>query len=48
MVERETYLLELKNKGNNNNSKPEEKKGGFGSNKGATEDKPKKKVDLPF
>jgi hypothetical protein len=44
MVERETYLVELKNKGNN---KPaEEKKTGFGS-KGTTGDKPKKPA-LPF
>jgi hypothetical protein len=45
MVERETYLLELKS-GSNNNNKQEEKKGGFGS-KGTAGDKPKKPA-LPF
>jgi hypothetical protein len=45
MVERETYLLELKNS-SNNAPKQEEKKGGFGSNKAAG-DKPKKPA-LPF
>jgi hypothetical protein len=45
MVERETYLAELKNK--DNSSKQEEKKGGFGSNKGTTGDK-SKKTSLPF
>jgi hypothetical protein len=45
MVERETYLAELKNKDNSN--KQEEKKGGFGSNKGTTGDK-SKKAPLPF
>lgn len=45
MVERETYLTELKNK---SDKKPqEEKKGGFGSNKSAAGDKPKKPA-LPF
>lgn len=47
MVERESYLTELKTQGNNNNTKQEEKKSGFGSNKGATGDKPKKPA-LPF
>jgi hypothetical protein len=45
MVERETYLLELKS-GSNNGNKQEEKKGGFGS-KGTAGDKPKKTA-LPF
>jgi hypothetical protein len=46
MVERETYLAELKNQGKG--SKQEEKKGGFGSGKTPTAgDKPKKPA-LPF
>ena len=46
MVERETYLTELKNKPNN---KPEEKKGGFGNSKGTTTTGDKhKKPALPF
>lgn len=45
MVERETYLLELKS-GSNNNNKQEEKKGGFGS-KTPAGDKSKKPA-LPF
>jgi hypothetical protein len=47
MVERETYLLEMKNKSNNKPQQQEEKKGGFGNNKPATGDKPKKPA-LPF
>lgn len=46
MVERETYLAELKNRGNGG-TKQEEKKGGFGSGKTTTGDKPKKPA-LPF
>jgi hypothetical protein len=46
MVERETYLLELKNKGNDN--KKEDKKGGFGT-KSKTEEKTKFDTKkLPF
>jgi hypothetical protein len=48
MVERETYLMELKNKPSNNNKQQEEKKGGFGT-KPKTEEKAKfDKVKLPF
>jgi hypothetical protein len=47
MVERETYLTELKNQGNNSGAKQEEKKGGFGSGKAPAGDKPKKTA-LPF
>jgi hypothetical protein len=41
MVERETYLSELKNQGSNT-PKQDEKKGGFGSSKAPAGDKPKK------
>jgi hypothetical protein len=49
MVERETYLAELKNKGNGSNggTKQEEKKGGFGTGKAPAGDKSKKPA-LPF
>lgn len=46
MVERETYLTELKNK-KDQPAKKEDKKSGFG-NKGTSGDKPKKNIDLPF
>jgi hypothetical protein len=46
MVERESYLTELKNQGNNT-PKQEEKKGGFGSTKAPAGEK-SKKTTLPF